>query len=67
VANPARAARQSNPHNKKPQTFLPGAPATLITRGGGSGGRNIRLKLARDLEAPVARAKVSDLREARWI
>jgi DNA-binding LytR/AlgR family response regulator len=30
-------------------------------------GRNIRLKLARDLEAPVARAKVSDLREARWI
>lgn len=30
-------------------------------------GRNIRLKLARDLEAPVARAKVVELRAARWI
>lgn len=30
-------------------------------------GRNIRLKLARELEAPVARAKVADLRDARWI
>lgn len=30
-------------------------------------GRNVRLKLARGIEAPVARAKVADLREARWI
>ena len=30
-------------------------------------GRNIRLKLARGIEAPVARAKVADLRDARWI
>lgn len=30
-------------------------------------GRNIRLTLARGLEAPVARAKVADLRDARWI
>ncbi len=30
-------------------------------------GRNIRLKLARDIEAPVARAKIADLRDARWI
>jgi hypothetical protein len=30
-------------------------------------GRNIRLRLPRGLEAPVARAKVTDLREARWI
>ncbi len=30
-------------------------------------GRNIRLKLARDVEAPVARAKIADLRDARWI
>jgi hypothetical protein len=29
-------------------------------------GRNIRLKLPRGLEAPVARAKVADLRDARW-
>ena len=29
-------------------------------------GRNIRLKLARGIEAPVARAKVADLRDARW-
>lgn len=29
-------------------------------------GRNIRLKLARGLEAPVARAKVAELRDARW-
>lgn len=30
-------------------------------------GRNVRLKLARGIEAPVARAKVADLRDARWI
>jgi len=30
-------------------------------------GRNIRLQLARGLEAPVARAKVAELRDARWI
>ncbi|MFM7348015.1 MAG: LytTR family DNA-binding domain-containing protein [Erythrobacter sp.] len=30
-------------------------------------GRNLRLKLARGIEAPVARAKVADLKEARWI
>jgi len=30
-------------------------------------GRNIRLKLARGIEAPVARAQVAVLREARWI
>lgn len=30
-------------------------------------GRNVRLKLARDLEAPVARANVASLRDARWI
>lgn len=30
-------------------------------------GRNVRLKLARGLEAPVARAKIADLRDARWI
>lgn len=30
-------------------------------------GRNVRLKLARGLEAPVARAKVAELRGARWI
>jgi hypothetical protein len=30
-------------------------------------GRNIRLKLARDVEAPVARAKIADLKDARWI
>lgn len=30
-------------------------------------GRNIRLTLARGLEAPVARAKVAYLRDARWI
>ena len=30
-------------------------------------GRNIRLKLARGIEAPVARAQVAALREARWI
>ena len=30
-------------------------------------GRNIRLKLARGLEAPVARAKLAELRDARWI
>jgi DNA-binding LytR/AlgR family response regulator len=29
-------------------------------------GRNVRLKLARDLEAPVARANVATLRDARW-
>jgi len=29
-------------------------------------GRNIRLKLARGIEAPVARAKIADLRDARW-
>ncbi|MCL9982412.1 MAG: LytTR family transcriptional regulator DNA-binding domain-containing protein [Erythrobacter sp.] len=30
-------------------------------------GRNIRLKLPRGLEAPVARANVATLRDARWI
>jgi LytTr DNA-binding domain len=30
-------------------------------------GRNIRLRLARDIEAPVARANVATLRDARWI
>lgn len=30
-------------------------------------GRNIRLRLARGIEAPVARAKVAELRDARWI
>jgi hypothetical protein len=30
-------------------------------------GRNVRLKLARGIEAPVARAQVATLREARWI
>ena len=30
-------------------------------------GRNVRLVLARGLEAPVARAKVAELRAARWI
>lgn len=30
-------------------------------------GRNVRLKLARGIEAPVARAKVADLKDARWI
>ena len=30
-------------------------------------GRNIRLKLPRGLEAPVARAQVAALRDARWI
>jgi hypothetical protein len=30
-------------------------------------GRNVRLKLARGIEAPVARAKIADLRDARWI
>lgn len=30
-------------------------------------GRNVRLKLARGIEAPVARAKVTELRDARWI
>ena len=30
-------------------------------------GRNIRLKLARDIEAPVARANVVTLRDARWL
>mgnify|MGYP005855786519 CR=1 FL=1 len=30
-------------------------------------GRNIRLKLARGIEAPVARANVAALRDARWI
>jgi DNA-binding LytR/AlgR family response regulator len=29
-------------------------------------GRNVRLRLPRGLEAPVARAKVADLRAARW-
>ncbi len=29
-------------------------------------GRNVRLKLARDVEAPVARANVATLRDARW-
>jgi len=30
-------------------------------------GRNVRLRLARGIEAPVARAKLTDLRDARWI
>jgi len=30
-------------------------------------GRNIRLKLARDIEAPVSRAQVSELKQAGWI
>lgn len=30
-------------------------------------GRNIRLKLTRDVEAPVARANIATLRDARWI
>ncbi|KPF63994.1 LytTR family DNA-binding domain-containing protein [Porphyrobacter sp. AAP60] len=30
-------------------------------------GRNIRLKLPRGIEAPVARAKVADLRDVRWL
>ncbi|QDH33026.1 LytTR family DNA-binding domain-containing protein [Porphyrobacter sp. YT40] len=30
-------------------------------------GRNVRLRLARGIEAPVARAKVAELRDARWI
>ncbi len=30
-------------------------------------GRNVRLRLARGIEAPVARAKIADLRDARWI
>lgn len=30
-------------------------------------GRNLRLQLARGIEAPVARAKVAELRDARWI
>jgi DNA-binding LytR/AlgR family response regulator len=30
-------------------------------------GRNMRLKLPRGLEAPVARANVAALRDARWI
>jgi hypothetical protein len=30
-------------------------------------GRNVRLKLARGIEAPVARANVGALRDARWI
>ena len=30
-------------------------------------GRNIRLKLPRGIEAPVARAKITELRDARWI
>jgi hypothetical protein len=30
-------------------------------------GRNIRLKLPRGIEAPVARAKIADLKDARWI
>ncbi len=30
-------------------------------------GRNVRLKLAREIEAPVARAQVSELRDAGWI
>ncbi|UYV16841.1 LytTR family DNA-binding domain-containing protein [Porphyrobacter sp. ULC335] len=30
-------------------------------------GRNVRLKLARGIEAPVARAKIADLKDARWI
>ncbi len=30
-------------------------------------GRNVRLKLARDIEAPVARAQVSEIRDAGWL
>ena len=30
-------------------------------------GRNVRLRLPRGIEAPVARAKVAELRDARWI
>ncbi|MEL7189799.1 MAG: LytTR family DNA-binding domain-containing protein [Pseudomonadota bacterium] len=30
-------------------------------------GRNVRLKLARDIEAPVSRAQVSELKDAGWI
>jgi DNA-binding LytR/AlgR family response regulator len=30
-------------------------------------GRNVRLVLARGIEAPVARAQVSELRSAGWI
>jgi LytTr DNA-binding domain len=30
-------------------------------------GRNVRLKLARGIEAPVARANIAPLRDARWI
>ncbi|MEE4316021.1 MAG: LytTR family DNA-binding domain-containing protein, partial [Erythrobacter sp.] len=30
-------------------------------------GRNVRLKLPRGIEAPVARAKLAELRDARWI
>lgn len=30
-------------------------------------GRNVRLKLPRGIEVPVARAKVAELRDARWI
>ncbi len=30
-------------------------------------GRNLRLRLARGIEAPVARAKIAALRDARWI
>lgn len=30
-------------------------------------GRNIRLKIARDIEAPVSRAQVSELKDAGWI
>ncbi len=30
-------------------------------------GRNVRLRLTRGIEAPVARAKLADLRDARWI
>ncbi|MEM8724756.1 MAG: LytTR family DNA-binding domain-containing protein [Pseudomonadota bacterium] len=30
-------------------------------------GRNVRLKLARDIEAPVSRAQVTELKDAGWI
>jgi hypothetical protein len=30
-------------------------------------GRNVRLRLPRGIEAPVARAKIADLRNARWL
>jgi hypothetical protein len=30
-------------------------------------GRNVRLKLARGIEAPVARAKIAEIKDARWI